>query len=340
MHSGHGALLFAPSVLLLIVAGCSSDSREPGPAAESSSGWRTVYSSDDWWMNVYAPASNDRWIVGGTPDEGKIVHYDGTDFAVIDHGTDVELLNWIHGFESGELITVGNGGAVVRGDGATWAQVSVPTSQDLWGVWGATPADIWVVGGDPEAGGVPVVLRDTGGGFEAVTIPSLERPRVRAFFKVWGSRPDDVYIVGQNGAVLHWDGESLLELNVGVGKDLITVWGTGPDRVAVIGGRTNGAGALWDGARWSVLDLARFPGMNGVWLRGDTVHVVGNNGTGGVISFATGEVTRVAIDTPIYLHAINGSPDGTLTAVGGNYFAGEKGPFSGEILVRTLESWE
>ena len=91
MHSGHGALLFAPSVLLLIVAGCSSDSREPGPAAESPSGWRTVYSSDDWWMNVYAPASNDRWIVGGTPDEGKIVHYDGTDFAVIDHGNIIAM---------------------------------------------------------------------------------------------------------------------------------------------------------------------------------------------------------------------------------------------------------
>ena len=340
MHSGSGALLLASSVLLLIAAGCSSDSQEPGPAAESPFGWKTVYSSGDWWMNVYAPASNDRWIVGGTPDEGKIVHYDGIDFAIIDHGTDVELLNWIHGFETGELIAVGNGGAVVRGGGTTWAQVGVPTTQDLWGVWGANPSDIWVVGGDAEAGGVPVVLHDTGGGFEAVTIPSLERPGVRAFFKVWGSRPDDVYIVGQNGAVLHWDGERLLELHVGVGKDLISVWGTGPDQVAVIGGRTNGAGAVWDGTQWRVLDLGRFPGLNGVWLRGDSVHVVGNNNTGGVVSFTTGEATRVSIDTTVYLHAINGSPDGALTAVGGNFFAGEREPFHGEVLVRSLRNWE
>jgi hypothetical protein len=167
-------------------------------------------------------------------------------------------------------------------------------------------------------------------------MPVLERPNVKAFFKVWGSGVDDVYIVGQNGAVLHWDGESLVELHVGVGEDLIDVWGTGPDRVAVIGGRKNGAGALWDGAGWRVLDLAHFPGLNGVWLRRDIVHVVGSNGTAGVIDFTTGEATRVSIDTPVYLHAIHGSPDGTVTAVGGNFFTGKNGPFDGEVLTRPL----
>jgi hypothetical protein len=291
-------------------------------------------------MDVYAPAADNRWIVGGTPDEGKIVHYDGSGFRVVDHGADVGLLNWVHGFASGELIVVGNDGAALRGDGTTWSQVSVPTGKDLWGVWGAAPSDVWAVGGNAGEEGEPTVLRDTGSGFEAVAIPTLERPDVWAFFKVWGSGADDVYIVGQNGAVLHWDGETLVELHVGVSEDLIDVWGTGPDRVAVIGGRKNGAGALWDGTKWRVLDLAHFPGLNGVWFRRDVVHVVGNNGTGGTIGFATGEATRVHIDTPAYIHAIYGSPDGTLTSVGGNFVAGKRGPFKGEVLMRPLQSWE
>ena len=308
--------------------------------AETQGEWQTLRTSDNWWMSVLALSDHDRWIVGGTPDRGEILHYDGSDFEAVDPGVDVELLNWIHGFESGEFIIVGNGGAALRGDGRTWTQVRVPTDQDLWGVWGANPSDVWAVGGSAGEGSVPTVLRDTGSGFEAVVLPVLERPDVNAFFKVWGSGADDVYIVGQNGAVLHWDGERLVELHVGVTEDLIDVWGTGPDRVAVIGGRRNGAGALWDGTTWRVLDLAHLPGLNGVWLRRDTVHVVGNNGTGGIIDFTTGEPTRVRIDTPVYLHGISGSPDGTLTVVGGNFFTGKKGTFTGDILTRPLRSLE
>jgi hypothetical protein len=291
-------------------------------------------------MSVLALSKDDRWIVGGTPDKGEILHYDGSDFEVIDPGVDVGLLNWIHGFGSGEFIVVGNGGAALRGDDGTWSQVDVPTDQDLWGVWGANPSDIWAVGGNADESGVPTVLRDTGTGFEAVALPVLERPDVKAFFKVWGSGEDDVYIVGQNGAVLHWNGEILEELHVGVSQDLITVWGTGPSRVAMVGGRKNGVMALWDGKEWRSPEMGNFPGLNGVWLRGDIVHVVGNSGTAGIVGFKTGEATRVWIDTPVYLHAISGSPDGTLTAVGGNFFTGKKGPFTGDILTRPLWSWE
>ncbi len=335
MHIPSVALLF---VLALLLAGCSS---EPEEQPETPLGqWETLRSTDHWWMSVLAFAGDDRWIVGGTPDRGEILHYDGSDFEVIDPGVDVQLLNWIHGFGTDEFIIVGNGGAALRGDGRAWRQVDVPTDQDLWGVWGANASDVWAVGGNADESGVPTVLRDTGGGFEAVAIPVLERPDVKAFFKVWGSGADDVYIVGQNGAVLHWNGDILEELHVGVSEDLITVWGTGPDRVVMVGGRKNGVIALWNGNEWRSPEIGNFPGLNGVWLRGDIVHVVGNSGAAGIVGFTTGEATRVWIDTPVYLHAISGSPDGTLTAVGGNFFTGEKGPFDGDILTRPLWSWE
>ncbi len=344
MHSRSKAFLLILPLLLLLSVGCSS---EPDPQDKTQGEWLTIETSSNlwmsvskWWMSVLALANDDRWIVGGTPDRGEILHYNGSVLKAVASGVDVELLNWIHGFQSGEIIVVGNGGAALLWNGKTWTQMPVPTEQDLWGVWGMNPSDVWAVGGNADESGILTVLRNTGSGFETVAIPVLERPNVKAFFKVWGSRPDDVYIVGQHGAVLHWNGEILEELHVGVSEDLISVWGTGPNRVAIVGGRRNGAVALWNGKEWRSPEVGNFPGLNGVWLRGEIVHVVGNNGTAGVIDFTTGEATRVWVDTPVNLHAINGSPDGTLTAVGGNFFAGKKGPFLGDILTRPLRSSE
>ncbi len=330
-------LLLLSVPLMLLIDKCSS---EPDSQSKNQGEWQTMQTGGNWWMSVLALANDDRWIVGGTPDRGEILHYNGSEFEAVSFGADVELLNWIHGFQSGESIAVGNGGVVLWWDGQTWTQVRVPTEQDLWGVWGVNPYDVWAVGGNADESGVLTVLRDTGSGFETVAMPVLERPDVKALFKVWGSGADDVYMVGQNGAVLHWNGEILEELHVGVSEDLIAVWGTGPNRVAIVGGRRNGAAALWNGEEWRSPEVGNFPGLNGVWLRGDSVHVVGNSGTAGIIDFTTLAATRVRIDTPVNLHAIHGSPDGTLTAVGGNFFIGKKGPFTGDILTRPMENSE
>ena len=181
-----------------------------------------------------------------------------------------------------------------------------------------------------------MVLRDVGEGFQRVEVPRLERPGVGVFFKVWGSGPDDVFMVGQRGAVVHWDGERLTEQFAGTASDLIGVWGTGPDRVVAVGGRNNAAVVLWDGTAWRSLDVGRFTGLNGVWLADDTVHVVGNDGAVGTIDFTTGDITLETVDTPVFLHAVNGTPDGVLTAVGGDFSTGPGGPFRGEVMERIL----
>jgi hypothetical protein len=236
----------------------------------------------------------------------------------------------VHGFDTGALIVVGNGGAVLRGDADGWTQDEPVTDQNLWGVWGADPTDVWAVGGDA-VGGTATVLHDTGNGFATIPIPELQRPGVDVFFKVWGSGPNDVYMVGQNGAVLHWNGSALEELLVGTSDDLIGVWGTGPDRVALVGGRRNGAIALWDGSTWTNPSVARFPGINGVWFDDNTVHIVGNDGAVGQVDFTTGEVVISSIDTPISIHAVTGTPE-SLTAVGGDFSTGDGGPFLGQVL--------
>ncbi len=305
--------------LLFVLTSCSA-------GQEARTEWSTVHTSADWWMSVYARSATEQWIVGGTPDRGRILRYDGVAVTEVDHGAEVGLLNWIHGFDSGELIVVGQKGAVLRSDGTGWRSEPAPTDQDLWGVWGSSTSDVWAVGGDA------TVLHDTGNGFEPVPLPDMERPGVRVFFKVWGSGADDVYIVGQQGAVLRWNGTALEELQVGVSEDLIGIWGTGPDRIVTVGGRRSGAAALWDGDTWRAFDLDTFPGLNGVWLDSDVVHIVGNNGTVGDIDFQTGEVTTFTVDTPVSLHSVTGT-GGSLTAVGGDFSTGDQGPFLGEVVI-------
>lgn len=307
---------------LFVLTSCTSEQ-------EAQTEWSTVHTSADWWMSVYARSATEQWIVGGTPDRGRILRYDGATVTEVDHSSEVGLLNWIHGFDSGEMITVGTGGAVLRNDGTGWRSEPAPTDQDLWGVWGSSTTDVWAVGGGA------TVLHDTGNGFEPVPLPDMERPGVQVFFKVWGSSADDVYIVGQNGGVLHWNGSALEEPDVGVSEDLIGIWGTGPGRIVTVGGRRNGAAALWDGSTWRALDLAGFTGINGVWLDSDVVHIVGNNGTVGEIDFQTGEVSISTIDTPVSLHSVTGA-GGRLTAVGGDFSTGDQGPFLGQVVTGTI----
>jgi hypothetical protein len=308
----------------LAITACSG---EAGPTLD----WEPAHTSTHWWMSVTATAPDDQWVVGGTTTDGAVLRFDGTTATEVETGLDVGLLNWVHRFDSGEFVVVGNEGAVIRSeDGTTWTADDRPTDQDLWGVWGSAPNDVWAVGGDA-ADGEPTVLHDTGDGFQPVVLPDLQRPGVRVIFKVWGSGSDDVYFVGQNGVVLHWNGSGFEELFVGIGEDLIGVWGTSPDRVAVVGGRRNAQAALWDGSEWRTIDLARFSGLNGVWLDGDTVYIVGNDGVTGTIDFVSGAPSIVSIDTPVALHAISGTSEG-LTAVGGDFSTGETGPFLGQVV--------
>lgn len=317
-------------VLVLALAACSPGALDVDDPPE----WTRLHSSADWWMSVAVVSAEDRWIVGGTADEGRILHYDGTAVETVEHGADVQMLNWVHAFGASDLIAVGNGGGALVGDGSTWEQVAVPTEADLWGAWGASANDVWVVGGS-EAG--PVILRDTGTGFEPMELPPLD-DAVKVLFKVWGSGPDDVFVVGQAGTILHWDGTSLEQMEVDLEQDLIGIWGTGPDRVAVVGGRIAGAIALYDGEGWRTLQPEGLAGLNGVWLRDDSVHVAGVAGTAAVVDFESGRMAEsYFLETIVFLHAIAGTADGVITTVGGDFSTGLGGPFLGQVFEATLE---
>lgn len=304
----------------------------PGPDAPPA--WSDAFDAREtgWLMNVASSGPEDVWAVGGTLDAGIVMRSDGSAWRSEAVGSAVPLLNWVMPFSASDVFVVGNDGTILRWDGTRFAVMSSGTTEDLWGIWGAAPNDVWAVGGSgfPEA--VATLLHYDGSTWTSIEVPPLERADVRAFFKVWGSSASDVWVVGQRGAVLHYDGTIWEERLVGASQDLIAVWGTGPDHVVMVGGRGNGIVVTWNGTEFHSENLAPLPGLNGVWLDNDRVfHVVGIEGTLATVDFASLEWTDDASDvTRLTFHSIHGTsgPQSRLYAVGGSLMS-TSAPFIG-----------
>lgn len=298
-----------------------------------------------WGLHVIARDAGDIFVAGGTPDRGKLLHSDGGEFAAMEI-PEVPLLNWVAPFDDGQVAVVGNGGTILWNDGSQWTVQETPTEEDLWGTWGASPDDVWAVGGRGRAAGQATVLHYDGQSWTTADVPDLERPGVNAFFKVWGTAANNVYFVGQNGACLHWDGSQLTEFGVGTSEDLISLWGSGPDDIILVGGRGNGVMSHWNGTDWSTSSISPAPGVNGIWMpapgefwiagvRGMLRHGTVNASSGGERTF---DVVRTMPLSENDLHAVFGIPDFGLLAVGGNFEA-QDGPYEGIAVVKE-EDWQ
>jgi hypothetical protein len=290
---------------------------------------------------VYAVGGGSPADENGLPARALMMHFDGTDWSPTELPANAPLLNWVYGFGANDVVTVGNGGTVIRYDGSHWGVQETPTTQDLWGVWGAATDDLWAVGGSGRPDGEATLLRSYGQNWTPIPIPTLTKANVNALFKVWGTASDNVWMVGQNGALLHWNGQELVEHPVETDEDLIAIWGTSADRMAIVGGRNNGVLLRWDGETFEETSLAPLPGLNGVWMRSEnTIHVAGANGTLATVDFATGKVS--SFDSEVYrdVHALFGDGLGVLHAVGGNFLFAASGQFEGVAVRRTLGSDE
>ena len=114
---------------------------------------------------VWGNAPDDVWIVGGVTEQGEAYHYDGSTWSEVAVLEGVGLLVWVYGFATDDVWAVGVDGAGVHWDGTEWSVVNFGTTEDLWGVFGFSTDDIWIVGGDPNEGdpliiryaGTPVV---------------------------------------------------------------------------------------------------------------------------------------------------------------------------------------
>jgi hypothetical protein len=229
------------ALLLTSVSACSGggDIRPAPPFDPAASDPRAAV------LSVAASAPNDVWLVGAQPAPAArplALRFDGADWTTVDTGI-LHDLWWVHAFPDGPVFLSGGGASVLRMDDGVATRLPTPPffGNTVFGVWGATPDDMWAVGGF--AGRDGFVWRWNGTAWSEVGLPSdiprTDTGELPALFKVWGRDADDVWIVGSNGTILHWDGDALAVVPSGTDAVLFTVTGSRRE-VVIVGGRSTG----------------------------------------------------------------------------------------------------
>ena len=343
-----GAKWLGPILLPIGLVGCpgsgadGDDSSDAGSATAGSGygAWLPVLDLDETQgalLSVWGESPDDVWAVGGQVEAvgdagvGLLMHSNGTAWTQASLPEDTPSLNWVHGVD-GQAWAVGNAGVTLQLSGGAFATVPSATDVALWGVFVVAADDAWAVGGDAfDFEGTGAILHWDGTAWTAMPLPELDRSSA-ALFKVWAAATDDVWAVGDAGIILHYDGTVWSQVQSGTDNDLISLWGTGPDDIVAVGGRSLATIARWDGTSWTASEVPEIPGLNGIWMDDEGVaSLVGNRGSAALLLRGTDELNADPTTAELLvLHAVYGFAGGPRIAVGGSL--DRSPPYVGIIL--------
>lgn len=275
-------------------------------------------------LSITGSSPEDVYVVGADPptdDFGPFVlHYDGQRWRRLNSGARGDL--WWISVEpiDGAYYMVGEGGLVLRYDVSTgqFRRLVTPGTQTLFGVWGTSAANIFVVGGDPDdetSGGV--LWHFDGVVWSVVDLSQVLPSGVPTLYKVWGRSADDVYAVGRNGTILHFDGESWEKVPSTSRRPLFTVHG-GEEIVVASGGFADGVLLELEGNSFVDRALPGTPQMNGVFVRGSLAAAVGVAGSLAIRTGRGWELADTKLNTSRDFHAAWIDPEGGIWGVGGD----------------------
>lgn len=268
--------------------------------------------------------------VGGQPTKGVVLEY--KDDAWVADPTLVQpvpRLSWIHGI--GDLrVAVGFFGVIATRSAGAWDVVKGPIDAPLWGVWGATADDLWVVGGS-DVDTPPVLLHGDGEAWTPVDVSEVAGES-HALYKIWGRAADDIFAIGARGLILHYDGAVWTREEAPTAATLIGLSGD-DDEVVVAGGRASGVVLRRTPAgEWQALSFPEDEGFDGAVVEADgRASVVGRRGF--IAAFAPESLSYAREESGVTheLHSVFAVPGGPVFAVGGHFDAT---PYTGVILRR------
>lgn len=303
----------AVAVLLCAAIGCDNSPNKPD-AADSQ--WTLVHEAlPQALMSVWGSSASDVWAVGAdVPDdtEGPLVlHWDGTAWSRLATGTTGDLW-WVFGFAGGPVYLGGKSGQILRYENGAFTSLATPGTQTVYGIWGASPDELWAVGADE--GGVS-------GGFAwrlegDVWVAPAGFPATassKAVWKVHGRAANDVFMVGTSGLALHWNGTAFEDTSLG-STSLFTVHCDGA-RCAAVGGFASGVIFEHEGGAWGEAITPTDP-LVGVCVTGNTGYATGDFGA----IYERGESGWTIGSGPTTnetLHSVWVDLDGGVWAVGG-----------------------
>lgn len=226
-------------------------------------------------LSIWGIDSDDVWVAGTGGDSADsaplLLHRDGGSWEQLDTG-EIGQAWWVVG-DGDELIwVVGDGGLVLRYDRAadSFTRVTTDTNATLFGAWVAPSGVLFAVGGViGSADEGPVLLRVEGDVATEVTGLPAGITNDENFFKVWGVSEDDLWIISDMGSSLHWDGALWAHQILEDAPRLVTVHGSGPDDVVVVGGASRATMFKRSGLAWEDISPAAGQSLNGVFVTAD-----------------------------------------------------------------------
>ncbi|MEZ4451440.1 MAG: hypothetical protein R3B09_18365 [Nannocystaceae bacterium] len=234
--------------LALVLSLCAACTGGPEPEDE----WQVVRSGlPGALLSVWGTRSTDVWVVGGDTRDGNgptVLRYDGESWSRTPTGQPAGDLWWVFGFDGGPVYVGGDGGMILRYQDGAFTPMSTPGTNTVFGIWGASPNDVWAVGGASDgAGGFAWRLS----GDTWVPEPSVpaDVATSAAIWKIYGVAADNAWLVGSNGVALHWDGSTLTPGDTGIGSSLFTVHAR-EGRWAAVGGSASGIIIERSGDTW------------------------------------------------------------------------------------------
>jgi hypothetical protein len=270
-------------------------------------------------LSVWGTSADDVYLVGGDANDGRgpaVLHFDGTSWTRLATGQ-VGNLWWVFGFPGGPVFMGGDGGMILRYQGGSFTRMAVqatPSTGTVYGIWGATPGDMWAVGGSPSGGSGAFAWRLQGDTW--VAAPGLTVDPARdALWKMYGRSAGDAWMVGTNGKVVRWDGVALTASTV-AGESLFTVHADA-NRFVAVGGFGTGKILENDGSGWHDASPSGAPSFIGVCLSSHGDYVVGQEGTVYQRSGSRWSAVKLGITLDEQLHSVWIDPSGGVWAVGG-----------------------
>jgi len=296
---------------LLLLAACAGDGARSARWQLASSGEPAAL------LSVWGTSASNVWVAGGRSEltaGPTILHLDGTTWSRIDSGQRGLDLWWVFGFDGGDVFFTGSKGTILRYRGAAFEQMTTPRSGIIFGLWGATPDDLWAVGAGDDGHGI--VWRYDGSAWHDVDMPPSLPNLV---LKVHGQRADDVWISCAGGVTLHWDGVALDRIPTGITSSLFSIVTT-PDVVIAVGGNPGLLGQIveYGATGWTAQPSLIPVAWRGAAAGADQVYVVGESGTVGQRT-ATGWSLLDRPMTQNNFHAAWVDPEGGLWGVGGMF---------------------
>jgi hypothetical protein len=205
----------------------------------------------------------------------------------------------------GQLIVVGEypGNAMVLQNGTMVPLSGVTTHEQLHGVFGFGPDDIWLTGHNGYIG------HFIDGGWNETVIPGAID-----FNAVWGAAPDDVWVAGTSGHILHYVDGGVISETMTLARTINTI--TGLDRDRVFFGDVTGDVYMHPTSGPWVMDIATNDAINDLIAYKGKIYAVGAGANSWVRSGGAWSALVVPTLDWVDLRGLGASPRTGVFAVG------------------------